>query len=160
VSVFSFVLAENAHALVEAEFTFLQTLLSLLKPSAGILILDCTFKYFPLIEGMAESQGWETKRPAWPLDINGHCKSVLFLSRPCVQRPLGRSEREREGKRGTLRSERDRERGRETDVISEVERERDADGGGVCERGRDSDQTRGFIGSGTSIRSQSPAATI
>ena len=24
--------------------------------------LDCTFKYFPLIEGMTESQGWETNR--------------------------------------------------------------------------------------------------
>jgi len=66
VSVFSFVLAENARFLVEAEFTFLQGLLGLLKPSAGIFVLDCTFKYFPLIEGMAESQGWETKRPAWP----------------------------------------------------------------------------------------------
>ena len=153
-------LAENARALVEAEFTFLQALLGLLKPSAGILILDCTFKYFPLIEGMAESAGWETKRPAWPLDINGHCKSVLFLSRPCVQRPLERSERDINGERTTLRSVRDRERERERVVISEVERERHADGGGACERGSDSKQTKGFIGIGTSIRSQSQAASI
>jgi hypothetical protein len=115
VSVFSFVLAENARALVEAEFTFLQGLLGLLKPSAGILILDCTFKYFPLIECIAGSQGWETKRPAWPLDINGHCKSVLFLSRPCVQRPLewsergrGGGERETEEREGPREGERDR----------------------------------------------------
>jgi hypothetical protein len=62
--------------------------------------------------------------------------------------------------RERLRSERDRERGRETDVISGVERETHADGGGACERGRDSEQTRGFIGNGTSIRPQSQVATM
>ena len=64
-----------------AGFSFLAGLLQGLKPSAFVLILDCTFKLFPEIESVASMHGWQAMRPAWPADINGHCKSVLVLRR-------------------------------------------------------------------------------